>query len=300
MKNKSEKFKDIFSVLSIFVLGGLSAFFLITYILISTNKAFRHEKAVTYAVIAIFSILSVASVICKYKNKKTLYRVILATLVLSALIFSFLYILKDTGVIDKFSSIESLRAYVLQKGAFAWVVMIAVQFLQVTLLPIPGIITTGASVALFGPFKGAVISFIGIYSGSVTAFFIGRKFGLKVVKYLVGKKNLEKARLLAQGKDKIMLTAMFLLPFFPDDLLCFVSGLSSMSERYFLSVVALSRLVSVFTTAYSLNGSLIPFDTEFGMSVWAILLLFTGYLSLVIYKSGDKLSEKLSKFFKKR
>lgn len=300
MKRKSEKFIDGLSVLPTFILGGFSAFFSVTYLIKAFDNGFEYKKAILSIVALMYLILCVAVIALKKKNKVVPCRIISAGFTFSAIIFSFLYILKVTGFSDNFSSVESLRFYVLKKGAFAWAVMIFVQFLQVAVLPIPGIITTGASVALFGPFKGAVISFIGIYSGSVTAFFVGRKLGVKIVGYLVGEKNLEKVRALAYGKDKVMLTAMFLLPFFPDDLLCFVAGLSSMSERYFILTVAFTRLISVFATAYSLNGSLIPFDTEAGMSVWIIVFLFTAYLSLRVYKSGNKLSVKLRKIFKKR
>ena len=43
---------------------------------------------------------------------------------------------------------------------------------------------------------------------------------------------------------------MFLLPLFPDDILCFVTGLSTMSWRYFIVMQLIARAISVVTTSY--------------------------------------------------
>lgn len=292
--------RDFLSVVTGFVISALSAYFSITYLFVSFEFTDKTKKLVIISV-SLFSLLSyVVSVILKRRKKIVPARIISFLLTVSAIITAFLYVLEKTGISDKFSSIDALREYVSGKGALAVLIMVVLQFLQVAVLPIPGIITTGASVALFGPFKGAVVSFTGIYVGSVTAFIVGRRLGYKVIKYLVGKENFEKARKLTEGKDKIMLTAMFLLPFFPDDLLCFVAGLSSMTERYFFITVAITRFISVFMTAYSLNGSIIPFDTEWGASLWSIILLAMAYISLCVYKNGDAVSEKIKKIFNKK
>ena len=292
--------RDFLSVVTGFVISALSAYFSITYLFVSFELTDKTKKLVIISVSLFFLLSYVVSVILKRHKKIVPARIISFLLTVSAIITAFLYVLEKTGISDKFSSIDALREYVSGKGALAVLIMVVLQFLQVAVLPIPGIITTGASVALFGPFKGAVVSFTGIYVGSVTAFIVGRRLGYKVIKYLVGKENFEKARKLTEGKDKIMLTAMFLLPFFPDDLLCFVAGLSSMTERYFFITVAITRFISVFTTAYSLNGSIIPFDTEWGASLWSVILLATAYISLCVYKNGDAVSEKIKKYLTRK
>ena len=206
----------------------------------------------------------------------------------SAFLLALLYLLDVSGLKNSFSSVESLRSFVAKKGGYAVIIMLVIQFLQVIILPVPGIISIGASVALFGPFKGALISFLGIFSGSVAGFYIGRKLGYKVVSFVVGDESLKKAQTALKGKDKAFLTAMFLLPFFPDDLLCFVAGLSTLTSRYFVPMIAVTRLVSAFITAYSVNGSIIPYNTPLGVSIWIIIFLSTAALSVYIYKYGDK------------
>jgi uncharacterized membrane protein YdjX (TVP38/TMEM64 family) len=199
--------------------------------------------------------------------------------------------LKSTGFLDKVDSIEDLRNYVASFGYMAVVIYIIMNFLQVVVLPIPGIVAVGTGVALFGPLKTSIFSLIGILSGSIIAFFIGRYFGYKVVSWLIGKEELDKWLKRIENKDKLILTFMFLFPFFPDDVLCFVSGLSSMTTGYFIIMITVCRIISVFASAYSLNGSVIPFNTWWGITIWLLIIAFTIALTIFIYKKGDNIEK---------
>ena len=94
-----------------------------------------------------------------------------------------------------------------------------------------------------------------------------------------------------KNKDKIVLSFMFLFPFFPDDVLCFVAGLSSMSSGYFLIMITVCRIISVFTSAYSLNGSIIPFNTSWGIVLWVLIVALTILATVILYKKGDNIED---------
>ena len=175
------------------------------------------------------------------------------------------------------------------------IVFIAVQFLQVVILPIPSTVTVVAGSALFGPLLGSVYSLIGILLGSFTAFAVGRFAGYRVVAWLVGKETLDKWLDKIKGKDKIFLSAMFVLPVFPDDVLCFVAGLSSMSFGLFAVVIVLSRILAIFTTSYSV--SLIPFDTWWGLLIWGLIAAAVVIVFFLLYKKSDAILEFIHKLF---
>ena len=78
---------------------------------------------------------------------------------------------------------------------------------------------------------------------------------------------------------------MFLLPVFPDDVLCFIAGLSSMSVWFFLTVILISRVLSIFSTSYAI--SIIPFTTWWGLLIWAIFGILVVLLFIVLYKKSD-------------
>jgi uncharacterized membrane protein YdjX (TVP38/TMEM64 family) len=180
-----------------------------------------------------------------------------------------------------------LREYIRSFGSLAVLLFIAFQFLQVVVLPVPGSVSVAAGVALFGPFRCALFSFIGIVLGSFVAFAIGRVVGFKAVCWIVGKEDLDKWLNKIKGKDYLILSIMFLLPLFPDDILCFVAGLSSMSWNYFIIMIVITRAISVFTTAYSIH--LIPFNTWWGILIWLLLVALVVLSFYLVCKYSDKI-----------
>jgi uncharacterized membrane protein YdjX (TVP38/TMEM64 family) len=88
---------------------------------------------------------------------------------------------------------------------------------------------------------------------------------------------------------------MFLLPLFPDDVLCFVAGLSSMSTLYFTVMIIITRAISVSTTAYSLE--LIPFNTWWGILIWVLILLAVVAAFYFVYKYSDKIDAFIKRKF---
>ncbi len=233
-------------------------------------------------------------------DKKFVYRLNFLTLILMTAALAVLYVIQITGLWDKIDSVEDLRNYVSGFGGYAVFIFIAIQFLQVVVLPIPGFITVSVGVLLFGAFRGSVYSVIGIVSASIVAFFIGRVFGYKVAGWLVGKENLDKGLELVKGKDKVILTFMFLFPFFPDDVLCFVAGLSSMSVPYYIVMITITRIINIVVSAYSVNGSIIPYNTWWGILLWIAVFILVAALCYVIYKHGDKIENFFKSKFSKR
>ena len=293
--------KTALSLIAATLLSAVTVLFATLYFK-ELNSGFlaKYKTLFTALITALALITAVFAIVFSANDNKFIFKLSVIILSTFALAFSVLYILKISGIMDKIDSIEDLRNYVSSFGYMAAVIYIALNFLQVVILPIPGIVSIGAGVALFGEFKTFIFAFIGIMSGSIAAFFIGKVLGYKVVKWLVGEETLKKWLEAVRGKDKIVLTFMFLFPFFPDDVLCFVAGISSMSSGYFLIMITVTRLISTVLTAYSLSGSLIPFNTWWGLTLWALIIAITVALTILIYKHGDKIEKYLkTKFFKR-
>lgn len=294
-KNLSDILKKVLSFTVIVILGAAAVSFGIMYMNV-TGIAFVNKNRILTEIIfiVIVGLLTIVSVICQIVNQSFVYKLTFLALALMSAALLVLYLIKATGFWDKIGSVEALRDYVSGFGAYAVIIFIVIQFLQVVVLPIPGFITISVGVLLFGAFRGALYSVIGIVSASVAAFFIGRIFGYKAAAWLVGKENLDKGLRMVKGKDKIILTFMFLFPFFPDDVLCFVAGFSSMSVPYYVVMITITRIINIGLSAYSVNGSLIPYDTWWGILIWAGVFIAVAALCFVVYKHG----EKIEKFFK--
>ena len=296
-KDKIEILKTILSYSVIVLLGAASVAFGLMYAEVTGVKfLIEHREIVEGLFIVVIGVLTILSVICQIANHNFVYKLTFLTLAIMTAALAVLYIVKITGFWDKIGSFEALREYVSGFGAFGVIIFIVIQFLQVVVLPIPGFITISVGVLLFGAFWGTVYSVIGIVTASIVAFFIGRVFGYKVASWLVGKENLDKALKMVKGKDKVILTFMFLFPFFPDDVLCFVAGLSSMSVTYYVIMITITRIINIAVSAYSVNGSLIPYNTWWGILIWVGVFAVVALLCYLIYKHG----EKIEGFFKNK
>lgn len=257
-----------------------------------------HYTLLFWLTVGILSALLVAYIVFYVLNMQAVHRLILCTLICLDVVALIFFILSATGIISKLTSIDELRDYIASFGATAVLIFILFQFLQVVILPIPGSVSVGVGVALFGPLRCSIFSFIGIFLGSVVAFAIGRWIGYKAVCWIVGKEDLDKWLAKVKGKDYLLLSIMFLLPLFPDDILCFVAGLSSITWTYFIVMIIITRLISVFSTSFSLQ--LIPFNTWWGILIWAILAAAVVVAFWLVWKYSDKIDGFLKSKFKRK
>lgn len=267
---RTEVLKHCINVLAVVLLGAI-AFLFTAYGLLYKNVGFIVDNFNTLMSLAAgLSLFAVVAALLFYIcGKQSLYRLTVCIMVFMGICAAVFFTLCATGLLGKINSVEALRQYIQKASKLAALIFIIFSFLQVVLLPVPGSVAVAAGTAMFGPFKCSVYSFIGIVLGSVTAFAVGRLVGYKAVCWIVGQDSLDKWLEKLKGKDYLILSLMFLLPMFPDDILCFVAGLSSMTWPYFIVMIVVTRAISVFTTAYSFE--LIPFTTWWGILIWVTL-----------------------------
>ena len=288
------------------VLLWLFVFFILTVACIvfsvlciyGTENAFFVKNAWWLTVVAsvLLSALCGVSVWFILSKKEVLYKTVLSVYIFLLFCLILCFILQKTGFFAVIKDADSLQAYLQTAGRWMPIMYIALQYLQVVILPIPSIVSTVAGVALFGAFRTMIYSLIGILLGSLTAFVIGRKLGHKAVVWLVGEESLEKWQKKLKGKDNLILTLMFMLPLFPDDILCFLAGLSSMSFLYFIVMILIARILAVSATCYSFD--FIPFNTWWGLLIWGVIIAAIVTAFVLIYKNLDKIQNWLSKRFK--
>lgn len=297
-QTKKENKKNVLPfILTLFALACACIVFTVLC-LCNVKTPFISDNAVLFIILSctLISILCGVAVWLLVKNKETLYKTFLSGFIFLLFCLIVCFILQKTGFFLVIKDAESLQKYLENAGAWMPICYILLQYLQVVILPIPSIVSTLAGLALFGPIKTIIYSLIGIILGSLTAFWIGRKLGHKAVAWMVGEETLEKWQKKLKGKDNFLLTIMFLLPLFPDDILCFIAGLSSMSFTYFIIMIAICRVLAVSTTCYSVD--FIPVNTWWGLLIWGIIIAVILLAFCLIYKNLDKLQKFFSKHFK--
>ncbi len=225
------------------------------------------------------------------------YRLYLGVVLILAICFFAYLLLKHYGILDKFSSVDEIAAMLNSKYK-VWTVLLymLVQFMQVSFIPIPAFITTAAGIAIFNNWYEPVIySLIAIISASIFSFALGRWFGKPFVSYVVGRDNMQQYLKKTKGKERPVFFMMFLLPLFPDDILCMVAGITTMSYRFFIIMQLLTRPPAVIGTILTVYGVV---DKSILTTPWGIVLavlLAIGFIAAVYL--SIKYAEQIEKFF---
>ena len=176
------------------------------------------------------------------KSKESVIKTIVIVLMCSLLAVS-VFILVKGWLGGHFSSIETLRQYIDSFGIWGPIVLTLIQALQVILPVLPGFLGCIVGAALWGPVVGFLVNYIGISSGSISAYFLARWFGLQLVNKMVNMKKYEKY-IERINKSKSYTTVLFLailLPLAPDDFLCYFSGLIDMKPKKFITIIAVAK-----------------------------------------------------------
>lgn len=215
-------------------------------------------------------------------KKQVALRFCIVFFIFVAIILAIILPLHFSGMLSKIESPESLKQVILSGGAYSYFIFIAIQFLQVVILPIPAMVTTIAGALVFGPLQSFLISTITIIIASLFSFILGKLFGKKILVWCVGEEKANKwTEKLLQGKYVFFL--MMLFPVFPDDILCLVSGTTKMSYKFFIFTNIITRPIGIAMTCYLGSGSIIPF-TGWGIPVWIILTIIIIAALIISFK----------------
>ena len=93
--------------------------------------------------------------------------------------------------------------------------------------------------------------------GSLVAYFLGRLFGSKVLPWAIGQNKAEDISKLLE-KGKVAFFFMMLFPFFPDDLLCLLAGVSKMDFKFFILTNIVTRTLGLFCLCF-IGGGIFAF-----------------------------------------
>lgn len=156
-----------------------------------------------------------------------------------------------------FRSLDTLQMYIEGTGVWAPLAFLLLQVLQIVMAFIPGGMLLAGGVVIFGPWEGLAYNFLGTVLGSCLNFRLARRWGRRIAGHLLSSATQEKyLGWLNEGKRFRRLFALaILLPFFPDDALCLIAGLSDMPWRRFLLILLLKLpTVAAYSVAYAAAG----------------------------------------------
>lgn len=229
----------------------------------------------------------------KLKGKKIILRIILSIIVIGAILVGVYFLLKSFGITDL--TREELQELITSTGAVAPLVFILVSFLQVTFVPIPGAITILAGNYMFGWVLSFIYSYIGMLAGGLFAWWLGKIIGRPYINWVAGSKEQADSWIKRlKGRETVFLFFAFLLPLFPDDLLCSVAGVLPISFITFLIMQLITRATSIAGTLLFTSGEIIPY---YGWGLWVLCALVV--VMIVAFLLCIKYAKELNVFFDK-
>jgi uncharacterized membrane protein YdjX (TVP38/TMEM64 family) len=181
--------------------------------------------------------------------KKNLLKIPLLLLCIIPCVYGFYHYDLHNYLTDEAKVIQLISSF----GPLSVLGLILLQAVQVIIAPIPGDATGFIGGYLFGPVLGTIYSTIGLTAGSWLAFYLGRLYGLPVAERFVRPEVIKKYDYFMEHKGIAVTFALFLIPGFPKDALCYIIGMSHIRTRVFLCISTAGRLFG--TILLSVAGS---------------------------------------------
>lgn len=168
----------------------------------------------------------------------------------------FIYFLISNGCLSNPNKLEIL---IKNFGIMAPLFFLSLQIIQVIIPIIPGGVTCGIGVILFGPFWGFILNYTGSIIGSIIVFLIVKYYGHAFILKFTDQQTYNKyIGWLDKGKkfDRFFAFAI-LVPGFPDDLLCMIAGLTSMSLKKFIFMISTCKPLALFAYSWGIKEIII-------------------------------------------
>ncbi|MCD8141664.1 MAG: TVP38/TMEM64 family protein [Clostridiales bacterium] len=185
-----------------------------------------------------------------------------------------------TGLFAQLRDTQQLQETLSAYGASASAAFFLLQLCSVVFAPIPSNVVALAGGMALGLWKGFLLTFLAVNLGSSITFLLSRTIGRDTAQRMVARKLPSKYQRLLKRKGTSFLIIAFLFPFFPDDLLCIMAGLTDISWKRFALIVLCTRhwglLVSsaLGSSLLTLPGWARPLLTLAGIGLFLLGILY--------------------------
>jgi uncharacterized membrane protein YdjX (TVP38/TMEM64 family) len=183
---------------------------------------------------------------------------------------------------------DQLMVWIQDWGQWAPVVTISLHVLQVLTAPIPGTAVDAVNGLLFGPWLGTLYSMIGLIIGSTLVMALTRRFGRPLVERFVDRKSVERIDQLVEKRGSLVIFLIFLLPFLPDDAVCFLAGLTPIPLLELVLLAMIGRFPGVFVA--NLLGSQAQ---SFELWQWIMVAILFMLVAGLVWRYRMEIREKI-------
>jgi len=188
-----------------------------------------------------------------------------------------------------FTDKDRLLSVIEEHRAYAVLIFIGLQVIQVVVAILPGEVTGFVGGIFFGPLWGIIFSTMGLTLGSWIAFNLARLVGRPLIDIIARQETIKSFDYVMKHKGLFLAFLLFLIPGFPKDILCYLLGLGHLRQGEFLIVSTAGRLLG--TTLLTIGGSFLR-DERYGALFTVVGISIGVILIVLIYR------EKIEGWFK--
>lgn len=168
-----------------------------------------------------------------------------------------------------FLDLDAIMSAIHGYGLWGPTVLFVLFVLQTFFAFIPGQGLMVASGYIYGFTGGIIISWFSLVVGGQAAFWLARRYGRPFAEKWVSASTLNRWDKSAAGQGIAFYIITLVMPFFPNDAMCYVAGLGNMSSRRFLTANILGRGIACFFT--TLVGA---YSKQIPSLIWIAIVVF--------------------------
>lgn len=144
---------------------------------------------------------------------------------------------------------DAFRLWVDSYGVWGRLLFVGMVVVQVIIAFIPGEPIEMAAGYAFGFWEGSLLTLAGFLIGSWLIFLLVRKLGSKLVEVFFERNRIEELKFLQNPKKtKVIAFILMLIPGTPKDFLSYFAGMTQLTLRQWLVIVAIGRIPSLVTS----------------------------------------------------
>lgn len=180
-------------------------------------------------------------------------------------------------------NLANFQQFISSMGFGGWVILLAIQYIQIVIAFIPGGPIQMIAGALFGPIGGLATCVLGMLLATSTVFSLVRRFGHRVINLFVGEKDVRQYRFLQDtNRLEFLVVILFLIPGTPKDVLTYLFALTPIPLRRFMLLSTVARIPAAMTSV--LAGDSIAAGDWLKAVVYFVIIAVISLGGLVLHR----------------